>query len=236
MAGEVLVKKKALLQSCFFVDRGSIKYYEYDSADVIDVKLSSEVVVDLEIVSQSSLERVLKTWSEQLKIIPGNTTLFLDDSVCFHKNLPAVPADLSSDPAVQEFIETIPFADLETKVFPMEKGAILTAVNKGFMRPIVTTLENIGFKVLSISPAYILGHDFSKTPFSKEIASPVLDRNEFLMQYSFLSPEEVEQKLTEEKPFMSITITPKVIAMGVVFILLIVVLVVLLILQSKEMI
>lgn len=228
-------KKKTLLGSCFFIDRGAIKYFEYDAADVIEIKLSSEIILDLEIVSQSSLERVLKAWVEQLKIIPGNTALFLDESVCFHKNLPESPADMS-DPNVQEFLGVIPFADVDTKIFPSENGAILTAVNKGFMRPIVTVLEKIGFKVLSISPAFILGVDFAKTPFSKEIAAPMLDRMEFLSQYSFITEEEVEAKLTEEKPFMSIKVTPKVVVMGVIFILLVLVLVVLLILQSKEMI
>lgn len=225
-------KNKTALSSCFFVSRNVIRFYEYNSADVVEIKLSSEIIFDLEIVSQTSLERVLKTWMEQLKITPGNTALLLDDSVYFYKNINKPSVEMS-DVEVTGFLETVPFADLDKRLFATAKASILTVVSQDLLRPLVEAIESLEFKVLIISPAFVLGVDFSKNAFSKEIAQSVLEKMELLTKYSFISPAEMEEKLTEEQPFMSIQITPKVIAMGVVFILLILVLVALLIMQSR---
>lgn len=227
------MKNNNLLQSCFFIDRSGLRYFEYGAADVVELKLSSEIVVDLELISESSLERVLKNWIDQLKLTPGITALLYDGSICFQKQLEHMPEDVEADPKVKDYLGIVPFTEVEYKIFPMESGAVLTVLNKNLIKPLIHVLEKVGFKVICLSPAFILGVDFTKSPFSKEIAAPILDRLDFLNSYSLISKEEAESKITEEKPFMSIKITPKIIAMAAVFVVLIIILALLLFLQNK---
>jgi hypothetical protein len=77
----------------------------------------------------------------------------------------------------------------------------------------------------------VFGIDFAQTPFSKEIATQIVDKGELLEQYNMLTPEEVASKQVEPHPFLAVHITPQFIAMIGVFTILLLVLGVLLFMQ-----
>lgn len=216
-------------QACFLVTRSSLTFFSKASDDGVELSLTSEIVKDLEMISQQALERVMSSWMEQIKIPAGQVELILDKSVFFHTTINKMP-ESETDPLVQSFLELVPFTDVITKSFPIKEGAYLVVINREFLNPLIAVLEKFGFVVVSASPLFILGtDDLTKTPFTKEMALKAISNYELLAEYSFIAPEIVEEKLSAPQPFLSVKLNGKLIAMIAIFAILITVLIVLLV-------
>lgn len=217
-------------QACFFVSRNKLIFYSENLENTMEIPLSTEVVLDLEIISHNSLERILCNWLDQYKIEPNQIALIMDSSTYFHQTVEQLPQ--SNDPIIQQFLETVPFSNVLTETFPLQQGAYITALNQNFINPLISILEKVGFIVVSVSPAFIFGIDFNKQPFSKELGAKMLNDPELLSNYSFLSEQEVELKLTTPQPFLSVQFNAKLIVLAMVFIALIGILLALLLMRG----
>ncbi len=218
-------------QMLFYVTRKSLFFYAKELSDVVELPFSSEVSQDLEIISQISLERILVNWLEQLKIIPGQAILLLDESVYFRNTIERWPAS-DQDPLVQDFLALVPFHELSIKNFPLKKGACTTVINKHFLSPLIDVLEKVGFVIVSATPSFVLNLDYAKTGFTQKLATQIVAQINVLAQFSFLSIEEVTAKLVEPKPFLSVKIDAKLIGMVVFLVVLSVVLLILMKVQG----
>ncbi len=228
------MKNNPRISAGFFVTRSGLVFFSQASENLIELPLSSQIVSDLEIVSQSSLQRVLLNWLEQIKIVPGYITLILDDSVYFSTKLKQIPTD-DSDQEIQAFLESVPFDDSILKTFSRDDGeALVVAVNQDFLQPLIACLEKVGFIVLCVFPALILGINSHDTPFNKEIATSTIRKMDELQKYNILSSADVSSKIVSEHPFLEVKIDKKIILMIVVFAFLLAVLVVLLIFQKNS--
>ncbi len=217
-------------KAVFLATRDHLYFYTTGKEKVIDLPLSTEIVQDLEIISETSLVRVLNSWIEQFKIDPQQAVLVLDDSALFHKELESVPED--DEEITKNFLALVPFRNVLLKTFPMKKGAYMLAVNQGFLRPLIDSFEQMGFIIVSVSPAFIFGANNSEKHLNKDLALQMLNNLELLLNYNFLSEEEVEAKLIEPQPFLSVKFNKKLIFLILVFVILIGVLAVLLKMQG----
>ncbi len=217
------MSSKTSLSAGFFVKRNSLTFFSRNLEDVVEITLSSQIMTDLEIVSQANLERVLANWVEQIKLTPGPICLLLDNSVYFDATLQQMPAD-ESEPPVQAFLDTVPFNDPLVKYFPVQSKVMALAVNQGFLQPLISALEKVGFVVLCVAPAFVLNADFTKTPFSKEHGTEALSDFDTLNQFNFIPKTEVDAKITPPRPFLSVQINARLITMVLVFLVLIAVL------------
>ncbi len=213
-------------QACFLVSRDKLYFFSNERGEVLELPFSSEIMQDLEIVSPASLERVLKNWLDQTKIVPKQAVLMLDNSICFQRKLSAVPSNV--DEELQKFLEVVPFTEVSQKIFPMEGGAYIVAINQNLLQPLVSTLEKLGFIIINISPAFLFNVDASQTTFNKGVAQQIMANVELLLNFSFLTSAELEAKIVEPKPFLTVKFDKKLISLIVVFIILIGVLLILL--------
>lgn len=218
-------------KSILLISRDHLCFYGAGSEEVVDLPLSTEIVNDLEIISQKSLVRVVQSWLEQYKIVPQQSVLLLDDSVLFHQKLDTLP-DPADNEAEKKFLSIIPFRNVLLKTFPMKDGAYILAINQGFLRPVIEAFEQVGFSIVSVSPAFIFGINLSEKKLNKDLGQRMLGSLELLLQYNFLSQEEVEAKLTAPQTFLSVNFDKKLIMLIIVFIVLIGILVVLLTMEG----
>ena len=218
-------------QMLFYVTRRSLFFYAKELSDVVELPFSSEVSQDLEIISQISLERILVNWLEQLKIIPGQAILLLDESVYFRNIIEHWPAS-DQDPLVQDFLALVPFHEVKIKNFPLKKGACTTVINKHFLLPLIDVLEKVGFVIVTATPSFVLNLEHAKTGFTQKLATQIVVQINVLAQFSFLSIEEVTAKLVEPKPFLSVKIDAKLIGMMVFLVVLSIVLLILMKVQG----
>ena len=218
-------------QMLFYVTRRSLFFYAKELSDVVELPFSSEVSQDLEIISQISLERILVNWLEQLKIIPGQAILLLDESVYFRNIIEHWPAS-DQDPLVQDFLALVPFHEVKIKNFPLKKGACTTVINKHFLLPLIDVLEKVGFVIVTATPSFVLNLEHAKTGFTQKLATQIVAQINVLAQFSFLSIEELTAKLVEPKPFLSVKIDAKLIGMMVFLVVLSIVLLILMKVQG----
>ena len=218
-------------QMLFYVTRRSLFFYAKELSDVVELPFSSEVSQDLEIISQISLERILVNWLEQLKIIPGQAILLLDESVYFRNIIEHWPAS-DQDPLVQDFLALVPFHEVKIKNFPLKKGACTTVINKHFLLPLIDVLEKVGFVIVTATPSFVLNLEHAKTGFTQKLATQIVVQLNVLAQFSFLSIEELTAKLVEPKPFLSVKIDAKLIGMMVFLVVLSIVLLILMKVQG----
>ena len=218
-------------QMLFYVTRRSLFFYAKELSDVVELPFSSEVSQDLEIISQISLERILVNWLEQLKIIPGQAILLLDESVYFRNIIEHWPAS-DQDPLVQDFLALVPFHEVKIKNFPLKKGACTTVINKHFLLPLIDVLEKVCFVIVTATPSFVLNLEHAKTGFTQKLATQIVAQINVLAQFSFLSIEELTAKLVEPKPFLSVKIDAKLIGMMVFLVVLSIVLLILMKVQG----
>lgn len=225
------MKKKSLIHACLCLNRESMMFYSPELIDLSILNLNSDIIQDLEIISQSALERVIKNWLSQAQIEAKTLAIYFAEENYFFKDLTDTKIN-PQDPEIKNFLENIPFNHVVTKVFPMSQGARIAAINVSLLKPLVTVLEKCGFTILAATPAYVFGINISN-PFSKELAKKSLENQEIFKVYNFIDQEEVEKKLAAQKTFLSVEINKNLIIMIAFLLILIVVLVVLLISQKK---
>lgn len=205
-------------------------FYSPELIDLSIITLTSEIIQDLEIISQSALERVIENWLKQSQIEPKTLAICFVEENYFYQDLTDGTRG-SEDPQVKSFLENIPFNHIIAKIFPLQKGSRIAAINKSLLKPLITVLEKCGFTVLAATPAFAMGVN-ADNPFSKEIAKKSLQNQDIFKVYNFLSAEEIEAKLAKEKSFLSVEINKKLIIMIAFLLLLVGILVVLLINQK----
>lgn len=225
------MKNKSSIHSCLCINRQSMMFYSPELIDLAIINFTSEIIQDLEIVSQSALERVIKNWLNQAQIETKTLAIYFIEENYFYQDLTG-NIQSSEDPQIKSFLENIPFNHIVAKIFPMQKGSRIAAINKSLLKPLITVLEKCGFTVLAATPAFAVGIN-ADNPFSKELAKKSLQNEEIFKVYNFLEAEEIETKLAKEKNFLSVEINKKLIIMIAFLLLLVGVLVALLISQRS---
>jgi hypothetical protein len=202
-------------------------FYSPELIDLSVINLNSEIIQDLEIVSQSALERVIKNWLNQSQIEAKTLAIYLVEENYFFKDFADTKIN-PKDPEVKSFLENIPFNHIVTRAFPMQGGVRIAAINLSLLKPLITVFEDCGFTVLAATPAFVFGIN-SENPFSKELAKKSLENQDIFKAYNFLDQEEVEKKLAAQKSFLSVEINKNLIFMIVFLLVLIGILIILLI-------
>lgn len=225
------MKQKYSAHACVCVYRQSLVFYSPEISDLVKINLTSETVLDLEVINKPALERIINNWVRQTQFTPKTLVVLFVSDTYFHKDLKQIPNSIQ-DPEVVEFVESVPFSNVITKIFPLQDGAKIIAMNREFLQPLVSALESAGFIILAVSPSFATGIT-KENPFSKETAKPALKNIDIFTTYNFLEKEEVEQKMESDKAFFSIRFDKKLISMIALFVLLVAILIGLIVFQKS---
>ncbi len=210
------MSKKFIAHSCLCVNRQSLILYSPELADLSTLSLPTEVVQDLEIISQPSLERILKNWVKQTQLVPKTLAIYFVEETYFFQD--SQQTNISNeDPEVQGFLATIPFSKISTKIFPIQGGSRIVAINQDLLQPIVTACEQAGFTVMVAAPSFAAGIT-SENPFTQELAKQSLKDQSILESYNFIDEAELERKMQDEQSFLSVQINGRLIGM-IIFLL-----------------
>lgn len=202
----------------FYLDRESLTYFTSKNSEVPAVPLTAEVVQNLHIVSEPALERVLRAWVEHTRVVPSTLVLLVSEGITFSLDL-TDPSVTESTPEVQSFLELVPFNEVQSKIFRLESGVRVVAVNRNLIEPLVSVLEKMGFTVVCVTTGFVMGMD-EQAQFTPEIGQKTLSSPDVLLRYNLLSETEIIAKVAKPEPFLSVKIDKKVVAMLLVFLVL----------------
>jgi hypothetical protein len=138
-----------------FVTRDGLSFSSEGSLTPLPLKLGHDLVSDLEITNPGELAAAIKKFIDTNKIKPGNLVLILSDSIYFEHEYPKPEVPANKD--LEEFADTVPFSAVSSKLIPSGNGYRQIVINRDFYEAILQSLEQSGFKVTGVIPAFVLG-------------------------------------------------------------------------------
>ncbi len=231
--------EKALI----FITRQGLQYIGGSSKNILSLAFDPKIVLDLDVIDEVALEVQVANFISQNKLVPVPVMFLFAENASFYQDIKE--EDTPKVKLIKEdFVNSVPFETLLTKVYKMRIGAKIVSINEGLYRVIASSFETKGFLSLGVIPALIVGGKAAlATSLDPLFARQTLASLDTMREFSFLTNEVRSdsenpdsnvlagtKKPTIEKSFR---ITPKFIALGIVFLILIGVLVFMIVKQSK---
>ncbi|OGH22460.1 MAG: hypothetical protein A3F31_05440 [Candidatus Levybacteria bacterium RIFCSPHIGHO2_12_FULL_38_12] len=138
-----------------FLQRNLLVVFGTEINGVLTVDLKEDLVKDLEVIDKNKLENQIKVFAANFKLPPCNIILVLSEAVIFQKDIIGVNQN-EIDSYIQDFLDNIPVETVSSKLFPIENGVKIIAVNRQLYEVIGKTFQSLGFSVLSIIPEILL--------------------------------------------------------------------------------
>lgn len=143
-------------QAILYLDRNYFDYYDQHIPNTIRYLFNASIIQDLEVVDTNQLNTEIKTFVETNKLLSASLLIILSQNVLFEKDLIDIPPEKMLQEE-QNFLNTIPFENLNYQKYKMEKGEKLIATNKDLYDRIKSAFELIGFSVETVKPISMLG-------------------------------------------------------------------------------
>ncbi len=206
------------------------KLYLYDGSAVLELNLPSNVIHDLDVKDRDGLFNLVSTFIQNNKLIPAQLFFVLGGSVCFVSDITVTS---TTDPAkatalVQEFIDTIPFSLVLSKIYKSPTAWRVIGVNQDLVDAVFAAFGNRGFGLSALIPAIV----FPDLAMSRDLSIPnaqlILNKKNATIEASMVGEKTMQdQQLTTTQ-----TAVPKnkllpylLIGFGVLFAILVAVLI-----------
>lgn len=192
-------KAKKIL-GVIFLDRSYLAYFASNLPNIARFDLPPNIVRDLEILNKTELEIQLHLFVKQIKINPGFLLIVLSDNTCFAKDFTEISA-VQQDLLCQNFLNNIPFENISSKLYKIDRGFRIIATNKDLYENISEIFVKLGFVTLGVAPVFSLG--LTITNFDLAAAKFILDKHDLVKQQSFQLPQQFihQSHLPEKKVF-----------------------------------
>lgn len=163
-----------------YLQRNLIVFFGTEINGVFSLDLKEDVVKDLEVIDAEKLENQIKVFVSNFKLPPCNLILVLSDALVFQKDIIGVSSQ-DIDSYVQNFLDNVPIENIFSKLFPIENGVKVIAVNKQLFESVGRAFQNLGFVVLSVIPEILLGKNIvdAQTGIDTDI-SPFFSNLDFI--------------------------------------------------------
>jgi len=160
-----------------FLDSTKFDLFIPHTSTVVSYNLPSTLVRDLEILDKEALTTQITTFIDTNKIPPFTVIIVLSERVLFNRDFAPI-ADLQEQVTiVQDFLDTIPFDNLSTKTFKLERGFKVVAANRDFYENIKEILETKGFIVDAIAPITVVAQELATlTLLDKQTAQKIISK------------------------------------------------------------
>lgn len=179
-----------------FIDRNGFNVYQDVLTNIPKFNFTLDLVSNLDVVNEEQLTKLLGTFIQINKIVPGNLAVILSDNVIYIKDLvnPAqkpAPVQNSKTDEVQSFLEDVPFEDVLARVIKVGNTNRVVAANKGLIMTIVNAFVNKGSNIEAITPGFMYGQSVNFTMgLTPDNVRAVLGNTEVLRSGNLLTDQE----------------------------------------------
>jgi hypothetical protein len=134
--------------------------FKSEGKTLFNLNIPLNVMDDMEVRDSVTFDKILSDSLKAHKISAGKCTLSLSNEIVFSKTV-------VTEEEKTKFFEEIPIEpeDVIKEILPNEKQYLAIAIDKKFIYQIITSLEKLGFKIVSITPE--VGNIPNKLDFTK---------------------------------------------------------------------
>lgn len=181
-----------------FLQHTGFTIFRKNISSVIQFPFSPETVRDLEVFDEDKLKSEIKALVETNKIPASSSMLVLDKSVTFEKTVTR-PPDNGQLEEIEDFLEYVPFENIATKVFTIDKTEVVVAVNKSLTESISSAFRDSNIQILLIIPLSIIRETPNQKSFTQSTASFVFSREDVFVPYNLLNSENALELRAKKK-------------------------------------
>lgn len=173
-------KKECIL----YLDKSRMTFSGSNISTVLVANIPPDILNDLELIDSSKLESFIQSFIAQYKINPNQLIIVLSPQITFDQDFPDKQGE-HLDKDIQQFLESVPFENVVSKTFRLEKKLKVIATNRDICDLFKNSFERQGFKVWAIVPVSILQEIFFELAKSLDLHI-ILEKFYALKSYSFL--------------------------------------------------
>ncbi|PIS22321.1 hypothetical protein COT50_02555 [candidate division WWE3 bacterium CG08_land_8_20_14_0_20_41_10] len=175
---------KSLRQkNILYVDKNSISFYAKSGQKPIVLTLESEVIKDMEIVSQEKFIQALAFWMDNNKISACDVILVLSENVYFEHAVQSLAGDGSADKEIETFLGAVPLEQMISRVLVDDASKQAIALGRDYYDLLLEFLEKRYIRVLALFPASLLN---IKSPEELKVDHLIKNLDDY-KKFNFLS-------------------------------------------------
>lgn len=193
-----------------YVDTTKAFLYTSTTRMLTQIDFPAEIFRDLEIVQKDKFSQLFMNFFQQQANIPTIIFIILSPLITFEIEFAEILLP-SGNKEIQTFLESVPFEEVISKTYRLNKKTKVVAANKELCDEITILLENVGSKVIAIIPFTVI-QEIEPTLLQNLDLGVILNKSESLKQYTLMTQEETlsnkpAQKNPEKKRFFALIAT-----------------------------
>lgn len=166
-----------------YLDRNRLDFYGSNVSSVLTLVFPTQVVDNLEILNPVEIKNLIISFIKLNKISPTNLIIVFSKNIIFEKEFEKTIPNIEE--ATQKFIDAIPFENIISKVYHLEKIDKVIAINKDFYEYVKNNFESAGFTTDIIVPDWALGSNINiQNGLDIDSAKVILERLELIKLYN----------------------------------------------------
>lgn len=181
-------------EALFYIDKNKITFLtNVPKSKPFELDIPKNAFSHLEIVNTQKLKEFIQEFLKNKKIEPMNIYILLGKNTTFEKDLSDVPpAERHSD--IQKFLDIVPFEEILSKEFKVQKKEKIISANKNFCQEIADIFNAEGFSVSAITSVSILEDAISKLKEKFELP-PLFSKTDIIKKYALFSSLRNQEKV-----------------------------------------
>ena len=181
-----------------YIDSDKILFYQGASGSLIQLDFPPDVLSYLDLLRKEKFEELIESFLEQNKLSGENTILIYSSAAAFEKDFEESQAG-KDDTEIQKFIDIVPFEDVLSKTYKLNKKVKVVAVNNRVYESIRSVLEKRNFLIYAVIPGSVLQETFSELAQNMDLGF-ILKKIDSIKQYSMINGSSPSNPALEKKP------------------------------------
>ena len=178
---------KPNLPAILYLSSTKLTFYHFALENALDLNFDSDLVADLEVKKSGMMIDSVRIFIDQNKLTPCPFITILAEEICYKKNFPAGSAETKKD-EIKQFLDLVPFENVRSKNYSIEKGFNLIAVNRDFYEIVESAFEKFGFKADATIPFSVLSLTLPVGPQDKSFTGEVYKKLSYIRQNTLSGP------------------------------------------------
>ncbi len=174
--------------------RQQIVLYDPQQNQAFGFEFPKEIVSDVTVLNDIEYKKLISRALAQYKIAKQKSLIILSKDVYFVKPIDESKTEeggVAISPADQliEWRDAAPFANVYAKLIKQQKGSVALAASRDFFEPLIDSLNELGYSVVTLVPELVVPADLSGG-LTPEMAAVISRDAKALDEFNFLESEE----------------------------------------------
>ena len=187
----------------FYLDANKGYFYGSNSSSVLQVEIPADTMSYFDIINRDKFYQIIQALVTTHKIAPAPLLILVSAGATYEKNIASKTTEEINTESAQ-FLETVPFEKVLSRIYKMGDTATLFATNRDLYEAVKHGFEKLHFSTAAIVSLAVLQKvmpDLGSTLNLEAVAS----KFDAIKQYSFITAEEINNPAKprveqEEKP------------------------------------